>query len=166
MPSEKVKACAQAIAERKWKIAFVESATAGRMCAEFALTEKSGDILRGGISCYEVFIKENILKIPHALIEKHTAESAEVTKSLAANAAPLFKSEIIVAVTGLITPGGSETAEKPVGTMFLHIVFPNDSIAHREVFKGDPEAIVLQAIDRTAALIVGALLSQKNQYII
>jgi len=24
MPSEKVKACAQAIAEKKWKIAFVE----------------------------------------------------------------------------------------------------------------------------------------------
>ena len=112
MPSEKVKACAEAIAEKEWKIAFVESATAGRMCSEFSLTENSGDILRGGISCYEVFIKENILKVPHELIKKHTPESATVTESLAQHAMPLFKSEIIVAVTGLVAPGGSEDARE------------------------------------------------------
>ncbi len=157
MPSEKVRACAKAIAEKEWKIAFVESATAGRMCSEFSLTENSGDILRGGISCYEVFIKENILKVPHELIEKHTPESAAVTESLAQNALPLFKSEIVVAVTGLVAPGGSETPEKPVGTMFLHIMMAGRALSHREVFKGKPEDIVLQAIDRAAGLITGAL---------
>lgn len=157
MPSEKVRACAKAIAEKKWKIAFVESATAGRMCSEFSLTDDSGDILRGGISCYEVFIKENILKVPHELIEKHTPESAEVTESLAQNALSIFKSEIIVAVTGLTAPGGSETPEKPVGTMFLHIILPGRPLSHREVFTGAPEDIVLQAIDRAAALITAAL---------
>jgi len=157
MPSKKVRACAKAIAKKEWKIAFVESATAGRMCSEFSLTEDSGDILRGGISCYEVFIKENILKVPHELIEKHTPESAEVTESLAQHAMPLFKSEIIVAVTGLVAPGGSETPEKPVGTMFLHIILPGRPLSHKEVFTGEPEDIVLQAIDRTAGLITAAL---------
>ncbi|MFC6095410.1 CinA family protein [Flavobacterium qiangtangense] len=156
MPSEKVKACAQAIAEKKWKIAFVESATAGRMCSEFSLTAHSGDILRGGISCYEVFIKEDILKVPHELIEKHTPESAEVTASLARNAAALFRCEIVVAVTGLTAPGGSETSDKPVGTMFLHIILPGSQIAHREIFTGIPEDIVLMAIDRTAELLIEA----------
>ena len=157
MPSEKVKACAEAIAEKEWKIAFVESATAGRMCSEFSLTENSGDILRGGISCYEVFIKENILKVPHELIEKHTPESAAVTEALAQHAMALFKSDIIVAVTGLVAPGGSETPEKPVGTIFLHILLPCRPLSHREVFQGNPEDIVLQAIDRAAGLIAAAL---------
>jgi len=153
MQSEKVTACASAIAEKKWKIASVESATAGRMCSEFSLTEYSGDILRGGISCYEVFIKENILKVPHALIEAHTPESAPITESLANQAQKLFNSEITVAVTGLTAPGGSETPEKPVGTMFVHVLYPGGALAHREVFDGHPEQIVLQAIDRAAALI-------------
>lgn len=153
MPSEIVNKCATAIAKKGWKIAFVESATAGRMCSEFSLTEKSGAILRGGISCYEVFIKENILRVPHGLIERYTAESAEVTESLAKNANEIFKCEIVVAVTGLTTPGGSESPEKPVGTVFLHILLPAGEIAHREIFSGLPEKIILDAIDTASGLI-------------
>ena len=159
MPSQVVLDCARAIADKGWKIAFVESATAGRMCAEFSLSPNSGKILLGGISCYEVFIKENILKVPHRLIEKYTPESSEVTASLAEHSSKLFKCDIIVAVTGLTTPGGSETPHKPVGTMFLHILMPETYIAHREVFNGSPEQILLHTIDRASELIIEKLSS-------
>lgn len=158
MPSKIVTDCAKAIAHAGLNIAFVESATAGRMCYEFALTPKSGDILRGGISCYEVFIKENILQVPKELIKKHTPESAEVTASLAEHSSKLFKSDITVAVTGLTAAGGSETARKPVGTMFLHILLPKGFITHAEVYTGTPEEIILATIDKAAALI--------NEYLI
>lgn len=124
---------------------------------EFALTPKSGDILLGGISCYQVFIKENILRVPHKLIEEFTPESAEVTKSLAEHSAKLFKSDITVAVTGLTTPGGSETHEKPVGTMFIYIIVPRAFITHVEVFTGGPEEIVMKTIDKAAFLILQEL---------
>lgn len=157
MPSQIVSDCAKAIAENKLCIAFIESATAGRMCCEFALTGYSGEILRGGISCYEIFIKENILKVPHGMIETCTPESAEVTCVLANSGYELLGADITVAVTGLITPGGSESEEKPVGTMFLHIITPKKRISHREIFGGSPESIMLQAIDRTAELILEVL---------
>lgn len=153
MPSDAVLECARHIAAKGLKIAFVESATAGRLCSEFALTPNSGDILHGGISCYAVFIKENILKVPHELIDRYTPESAEVTASLAAHSQKLFKCDIVVAVTGLTAPGGSETPEKPVGTMFLHILLPGSNIAHSEVYYGSPEEIILQTIDKAALLI-------------
>jgi len=153
MPSDSIKRCSKAIAAQGWNIAFVESATAGRMCSEFALTEESGQILRGGISCYEVFVKEQILKVPHKLIEDHTPESAEVTAALARQAAQLFNSAITVAVTGLTTPGGSETPEKPVGTMFLCIITPMGTISDRAIFEGEPEDIILMATDRAANLL-------------
>lgn len=153
MPSKYVIECSKAIASKGWNITFIESATAGRMCAEFSLTPDSGKILRGGISCYEVFVKEQILNVPHKLINTYTPESAEVTEVLAKNAVQFFNSKITVAVTGLTTSGGSETVEKPVGTMFIHIITPNGPIIHREVFSGNPEEIVLKSIDRTAELI-------------
>lgn len=157
MPSEIVIKCSKAITAKGWNIAFAESATAGRMSAEFAMTENSGAILRGGIVCYDVFVKEQIMNIPQAVIEKHTAESAEVTQILAQNASKIFNSKITVAITGLSGPGGSETNEKPVGTIFFYIITPGKNISHREVFEGSPEEIVLQAIDKTAELITKRL---------
>jgi nicotinamide-nucleotide amidase len=157
MPSETVLQCAEAIASKNLNIAFVESATAGRMCSEFSLSPRSGDILRGGISCYEVFIKENILKVPHELIIKYTPESAEVTASLAEHASGIFKTDFTVAVTGLTTAGGSETDEKPVGTMFIHILSPSGYMADKTVYSGTPEEIVLQTIDKAAGLIINYL---------
>jgi nicotinamide-nucleotide amidase len=158
MPSEIVKKCSRMIAEKKLNIAFAESATAGRMCAEFSLTDESGKILRGGIGCYEVFVKEQIMNVPHNYIEQYTAESAEVTQKLAESCSKIFNAKISVAVTGLTTSGGSETDEKPVGTIFLYIITPKTKINHREVFSGSPEKIVLQAIDRAASLIVKSLI--------
>nr|WP_294924062.1 CinA family protein [uncultured Flavobacterium sp.] len=157
MPSEIVNKCSEAIAAKGWNIAFAESATAGRMSAEFAMTEHSGAILRGGIVCYDVFIKEQILNVPHAAIEKYTPESAEVTQILAQQASKIFNSKVTVAITGLTSPGGSETEEKPVGTIFFHIITPVEKISHREVFQGTPEEIILKAVDKTANLIIDSV---------
>lgn len=154
MPSDIVKNCSSIIAAAGWNIFFVESATAGRMSSEFALTEESGRILRGGIACYEVFVKEQILKVPHKLIEDFTPESAEVTAALARQSAKLFNAKITVAVTGLTAPGGSETPEKPVGTMFFCIIMPGGTIEHREVYEGSPEEIIMRSIDTVAQLIL------------
>lgn len=154
MPSKIVQKCSMIIKDKGWNIAFAESVTAGRMCAEFSMSEHSGDILRGGIACYEVFVKEQILHVPHTIIEKCTPESAEVTQLLAQGASKIFNAKITAAVTGLSSPGGSETKEKPVGTIFFHIIMPAEKIIHREIFHGSPEEIVLQAIDRTAELIL------------
>lgn len=159
MPSEHVIKCSKVLAAKEWNIAFAESATAGRMSAEFSMTEDSGKVLRGGITCYEVFVKEQILNVPHTLIEKFTPESAEVTQKLAEQTSKIFNSKITVAVTGLTTAGGSETAEKPVGTIFLCIITPNKLINHRKVFKGSAEKIVLQAIDEAAKLIIDCVVS-------
>ncbi|MHC0443190.1 CinA family protein [Flavobacterium sp. 3-210] len=159
MPSELVIKCAKVLAAKDWNIAFAESVTAGRMSAEFSMTEQSGKILRGGITCYEVFVKEQILNVPHSLIQKCTPESSEVTQKLAEGALKMFNSKIVVAVTGLSTAGGSETKDKPVGTIFICIITPAKKINHRKVFKGSPEEIILQAIDETAKLIIESILS-------
>ncbi|MFP5439014.1 MAG: CinA family protein [Bacteroidia bacterium] len=153
MPSQIVKQCAKAIAAKKMNIAFAESATAGRMSSEFSLCAESGAILRGGISCYEVFVKEQLLKVPRKIIDTFTPESAEVTRLLAQHAAKIFNAKITVAVTGLTTPGGSEGPNKPVGTMYLHIITPRGELAHKEVFPGSPEEIILRVIDRAAMMI-------------
>jgi nicotinamide-nucleotide amidase len=127
------------------------------MAAEFALTEDSGQILKGGIVCYDAEVKEDLLGIDPAYIEQYTPESAEVTKAMAMRLKALINSDIQVAVTGLTTPGGSETSEKPVGTIFIHILVHNRALAVRRVFGGTPEQIVLMASDLAAQTLIDEL---------
>jgi nicotinamide-nucleotide amidase len=157
MPSQHVLDCSQVLAEKKMTIAFVESATAGRMAAEFSLVPDSGKILLGGLVCYDANLKKEILGLPAEIIEEFTPESAEVTKELARRLQKFIKADIHVAVTGLTTPGGSETPGKPVGTMFIHAMIGDRSLAVREAFEGSPEEIVLKTIDRTARLLTDEL---------
>jgi len=154
MPNEKINRCSKLLASKEWRIGFAESATAGRLSYEFSLAPDSGKILVGGIVCYDASIKTGILGIPEEFVERFTPESAEVTKAMADAIYEAHPTEVCVAITGLTTPGGSESEEKPVGTMFIHVIFPGYSVADRIVFKGSPEEIVGQTVDRVAELVM------------
>jgi nicotinamide-nucleotide amidase len=157
MPSDLLIKCSEMIREQELTIACAESATAGRLSAEFALIPDCGNILKGGIVCYDACIKQDILGIPAELVERYTPESAEVTKELANRLQKFIKSDIQIGITGLTMPGGSETEEKPVGTMFIHAVIKGKQVAAREVFEGTPEEIVLQTIDNVAHILINEL---------
>lgn len=157
MPSKLILDCGKSLKDRGLTIAFAESATAGRLASEFSLCADSGSILKGGLVCYDAQVKESVLGIDPALIQQFTPESEEVTRELAFRLRDLISSDVQVAVTGLTTPGGSETPQKPVGTMFIHILIKERSIAIRNVFEGTPEQIVLLAADLAAKTIIQEL---------
>src|SRR4051812_21342141 len=154
MAEELILKASKLIADHKLTIAFAESATAGWLCSEFALAPESGKTLMGGIVCYDANIKKYLLKIPEDFIKKYTPESAEVTEELAKRLKDFIHSDIQVAVTGLTTSGGSETAEKPVGTMFVHIIIKDRAIPVRQVFSGSPEDIIHQTVRCVALTLI------------
>ena len=154
MASKNITLCSARIAEKNLKIAVAESATAGWLASEFSLVPESGQIFLGGIVSYDAGTKQDLFDIPKEIIDQFTPESAEVTRLLAERLKRYFKCDIAIGVTGLTTPGGSETEEKPVGTMFIHITLPeNRYCAHREVFEGSPEKIIGATVERIGELI-------------
>ena len=157
MAEERILACSKLLAEKGLTIAFAESATAGWLCSEFALAPESGKVLKGGIVCYDATLKEDILKVPHELIVGFTPESAEVTEELARRLGAVILSNIQVGVTGLTGPGGSETPEKPVGTMFLAVMINGTLINRRYVFQGSCEDIIHQTVNAAAQLLIDEL---------
>jgi nicotinamide-nucleotide amidase len=157
MPSQTVIDCSKLIKAKGLTIAFAESATAGRLAFEFSLTEDSGTTLKGGLISYDASVKEQVLEISAGLIAEYTPESAEVTKEMAIRLRDLIQSDLQVAVTGLTTQGGSETVHKPVGTMFVHLLTGQSSVAVHDVFQGSPEEIVMQAVELAAQTIMNEL---------
>lgn len=141
-------------------VAFAESATAGRLSAEFSLPKDSGKFLKGGIICYDANLKKQILQVAEVLIDEFTPESAEVTYAITIGLLSLIEADIHIGVTGLTTAGGSETPEKPVGTMFsCGVIGENKIFEDRSVFEGTQEEIINQAINRVAFLLKKYLLS-------
>jgi nicotinamide-nucleotide amidase len=153
MAENKIIICSKLMAEQGYTIAFAESATAGWLCSEFALTEESGKVLKGGIACYDANLKVTLLRVPQELIDQFTPESLEVTREMAYRLQGLIESDIQVAVTGLTTPGGSETAEKPVGTMFVVVLIKGKEASFRKVFAGSCEEVIRHTIEATAELL-------------
>lgn len=131
--------CAKLLADNQLTVAFIESATAGYLSHRFSMSSYSGDVLMGGLVCYDASIKKNVLNVSNQLIDEYTAESAEVTRELVIQAKNLFDADIYIACTGLLTAGGSETEEKPVGTFFYCIGYKGVLYDFRSLCQGVPE---------------------------
>jgi len=157
MAESKIGICSKLMADQGMSIAFAESATAGWLSSEFALTEESGKILKGGIACYDANLKVKLLGVPQELIDTYTPESMEVTREMAYRLKNIIPSDIQVTVTGLTTPGGSETPEKPVGTMFVFALIRGHEACFRKVFAGTCEEVIHLTIEATADLLTAEL---------
>jgi nicotinamide-nucleotide amidase len=157
MAESKIGKCSKLMVQQGLSIAFAESATAGWLCSEFALTEESGKVLKGGIACYDADLKVSLLGVQQRLIDAYTPESMEVTREMAYRLKEMIDADIQVAVTGLTTPGGSETPEKPVGTMFVFALIRDREAGFRKVFSGSCEEVIHHTIEATADLLIQEL---------
>jgi nicotinamide-nucleotide amidase len=154
MPSEIVIKCSHALKDHNLTIAFAESVTAGKVISEFALIPNCGSVLNGSIVCYDVKVKQSLLGVRAEYIEAYTAESAEVTEQMAIGLRKAIPSDVIVAVTGLAAPGGSETDEKPVGTMFVHGFFKDEPWKLKLYYEDEPEQVILRTINAIAEYLL------------
>ncbi|GHB80104.1 CinA family protein [Persicitalea jodogahamensis] len=157
MPSHNVIELAHYMREQGLTISFAESASTGRFVDEFTRVPDCGSSVLGSIVCYDESVKTNLLKVPREAIEQYTAESPEVTQLLADQLKKLIPANIMIAVTGLASPGGSETPEKPVGTMFVHGFIGDNAFSKRWHFTGEPDDIIAQTIHTTANFILNEL---------
>lgn len=149
--------CSELLARHGLTIAFAESATAGYLSFLFSLTKQSGDVLKGGIICYDACIKEDVLRVPPALIERFTPESLEVSTAIADSLSRIIPADLHVGVTGLTKPGGSESPGKPVGTIFTVVKSKDWQLADRSIFSGTEQQIIAAATSNLCHMILRKL---------
>lgn len=143
---------------KKLTIAFAESATAGRLSAEFSMIDHAGQFLKGGIACYDAQLKQDLLQVDHTLIKTYTPESMEVTRAISLGLSRLIPADIHIGITGLTAPGGSETEGKPVGTVFIYATSKGGlAFSERLNFTGEREEIVSATVEACADLLINYL---------
>lgn len=156
---EKIKMVIDQLVKKDFTIAFAESVTGGYLAHKFAIAEGSGQVFLGSLVCYNPSLKEGLLDVPSELIEQCSAESEDVTVKMVEGLMKTVQPDIGVAITGLCSPGGSETPTKPVGTIF--VAFANKEIvfSKRYLNDGTPEQIVALAVEEIADELLHLLAS-------
>jgi PncC family amidohydrolase len=119
-------------------LALAESMTCGLAAHLLSTCKGTSEVLKGSVVCYNEEVKRQLMKVPRVLIEKHSAESIEVTEKLASSLRRLIKADLHAAVTGLASEGGSERPGKPVGTVFFTVIYKGKVATTRKVFRGTP----------------------------
>jgi nicotinamide-nucleotide amidase len=131
--------------EKKLTLALVESVTCGLATHKLGTISNTSDILKGSVIAYDEGIKIKVMNISKALLKKYSAESQEVTDALAKSIYKMMNADLSVAITGLAAPGGSETKNKPVGTIFISVLFRNKVHRLKSLYRGSPLSIKLKA---------------------
>lgn len=138
-------------------VAFAESCTAGMLASEFVRAKGSSDVLKGSLVVYQPEVKQKLLGVKKQTLDLYTAESQQVTNEMVMGLKKMLGADISIATTGLAGPGGSETEEKPVGTMFVSILYNGKAEEFREYFEGNTESIRKQLVDYIFQKLVGIL---------
>lgn len=124
--------------DRKLTLAFAESMTCGLAATRLASYKGVSNVLKGSVACYTPDFKRQVMGIQQCIIDQYTCESMEVTEELAINLSKMIEADIYAAITGLASPGGSETSKKPVGTVFICLRHKSKTFKTRKLLRGSP----------------------------
>ncbi len=138
-------------------VAFAESCTAGLLSSEFVKAKGSSQVLLGSLVVYQPEVKQKLLGVRKETLELYTPESQQVTNEMVMGLKTQLDASICIATTGLAGEGGSETAEKPVGTMFVSFLYDGKAEEFREVFEGSPESIRKELVNYIFQKLRGVL---------
>jgi nicotinamide-nucleotide amidase len=100
------------------KIGTAESCTGGYLSHQITSVPGSSSYYEGSIISYSNEIKSNILNIDPNIIKSHGAVSQEVVEKMVAGLVSMLNTDIGVAVSGIMGPGGG-TKEKPLGLVWI-----------------------------------------------
>ena len=108
--------------EQNISIATAESCTGGSLGKIITSVPGASGIYGYGFITYANEAKEKLLGVPHEVLQSVGAVSSETALSMAEGARRVSGSDIGVSTTGIAGPGGG-TEEKPVGTVFVAVVY-------------------------------------------
>ena len=125
---------------RGWRLAAAESCTGGMLLGRLTSIPGSSAWVLGGTVAYANEIKVRELGVPPELLAEHGAVSEPVARAMAEGVRARMAADVGVAITGIAGPDGG-SAEKPVGTVFVAVAVPAQTVVRRLLFPGDREAV-------------------------
>ncbi len=126
----------QSLIQKKLTLAIAESCTGGYLAHQFTKQAGSSNYFINGVIAYSVPIKQKVLGVSSAVIDKFGVVSEVVAEEMAKGAQQLSGTNVAIATTGIAGPDGG-TAENPVGTICWSVIVGDKVYSTKERYGSD-----------------------------
>lgn len=120
------------LSQRGETLALAESCTGGLIANRITNVPGASQVFLAGYITYANEAKIRMLGVPAEAIREHGAVSESVARAMAEGARRDSGATYALAVTGIAGPGGG-TEEKPVGTVFMALATPEQTVVRRHL---------------------------------
>ena len=142
------------------KLAVAESCTGGLLGARLTAVPGSSRVFVGGVTAYANEAKLGLLGVSAEAIAEQGAVSEEVARQMARGVARALDAQAAIAVTGIAGPDGG-TPSKPVGTVWIAVLWRDQVRTFTHAFPGDREDVrgraAQWALNYLRRVVAGAL---------
>jgi nicotinamide-nucleotide amidase len=126
------------LTERKETLVLAESCTGGGIANRVTNVPGASLVFRAGLVTYSNEAKQELLGVSSDDLAGHGAVSEPVARQMAEGARKRFDSDYALSVTGIAGPGGG-TSAKPVGTAFIGLAGPFETVIEKNFNPYDRE---------------------------
>jgi len=119
---------ARMLTERKQTVATAESCTGGNIARLLTSISGSSAYFKGSVVAYANEIKEKVLQVNSLDLQQYGAVSEQVVTQMAGKVRQLMGADYGIATSGIAGPTGG-TPDKPVGTVWIAVASPTQTVA-------------------------------------
>ena len=133
-------------------VGSAESLTSGLVAAALTSVAGSSAYFQGGVVTYSNQLKVELLGVPVEIIQEFGAVSEECARAMAEGVRRKLNVRLAVATTGIAGPDGA-TETKPVGLVWVAASTGHRTLAVKNVFPGDREAVTRASVTEALKLL-------------
>jgi nicotinamide-nucleotide amidase len=150
----------QLLLNQNYRLATAESCTGGYLSHLITSISGSSAYYQGSIIAYNNQIKINELNVSPDILTNYGAVSEECVKAMAQNLIQKWNVDCAIATSGVAGPTGG-SAQKPVGTVWIAVATPNNTIAKVFNMGDNRERTILRSALQGLDMLRKALLTDK-----
>ena len=138
--------------KNKLTLSLIESITGGMFSSSVTDIKGASSFFKGGLVSYSNDVKTGVLGVSGEILNNYGAVSSECAKEMAVKGQQLFKSDVVISITGNAGPKPMEN--KPVGLIYIGIMY-NDKYKGFSIFlEGTRKTIRKESINHIKYLFL------------
>ncbi len=118
---------------RSQTLSVAESCTGGSLGGLITAVPGSSSYFWGGVISYDNRVKQQLLGVDKAVLDRCGAVSAEVAAAMALGVRDRLETDCALSITGIAGPGGG-SAEKPVGLVYIGLASAHGIKTEKHLF--------------------------------